>query len=76
MPALLIDTNIVVYAHDRSEPDKQRRAREIIVRLVWAMAALNQVGVVLTEDLPSAEVLAAVRFANPLEPRYDLARLD
>ncbi len=30
MTSCLIDTNILVYAHDRSEPVKQKRAREVL----------------------------------------------
>ena len=30
MPAILIDTNVLVYAYDRSEPEKQRRALEVL----------------------------------------------
>jgi len=30
----LIDTNVLVYAYDRSEPDKQRRALEVLDGLV------------------------------------------
>lgn len=30
----LVDTNVLVYAYDRSEHEKQRRAREVLDRLV------------------------------------------
>jgi predicted nucleic acid-binding protein len=148
MTGLLIDTNVLVYAHDRSEPQKQRRAREAIARLadrpetfvsaqvlgetfrvltrrlsaplsvvraerqlsiiartwpvlpinqaivaeairgvrehqlsywdaqLWSTAALHQLEVVLTEDLQSASSLGGVRFENPFDPAYDLARLN
>jgi predicted nucleic acid-binding protein len=33
MSAVLIDTNVLVYAHDRSEAAKQRIARDVIARL-------------------------------------------
>lgn len=32
-PRCFLDTNIFVYAHDRSEPEKQRRARGILLDL-------------------------------------------
>ena len=32
MTATLIDTNVLVYAYDRSEPKKQRRALEVVDR--------------------------------------------
>lgn len=34
MTAMLIDTNVLVYAYDRSEPEKQRRALEVLDELV------------------------------------------
>ena len=36
MAATLIDTNVLVYAYDRSEPDKQRRALEVLDGLARA----------------------------------------
>jgi predicted nucleic acid-binding protein len=33
MAAVLVDTNVLVYAHDRGEPEKQQRAIEILDRL-------------------------------------------
>ena len=33
MDAVLIDTNVLVYAYDRSEPEKQRRALAVLNRL-------------------------------------------
>jgi predicted nucleic acid-binding protein len=30
MAAMLIDTNVLVYAYDRAEPEKQRRALEVL----------------------------------------------
>jgi len=33
MAAILLDTNVLVYAYDRSEPEKQRRAFEVLDRL-------------------------------------------
>ncbi|MCS7290407.1 MAG: hypothetical protein NZ699_14845 [Roseiflexus sp.] len=31
---VLVDTNVLVYAYDRSAPDKQRRALDVLDRLV------------------------------------------
>jgi predicted nucleic acid-binding protein len=47
MPAVLIDTNVLVYAHDRAEPEKQRRA-------IMVLDHLN----VLGSGCVSAQVLA------------------
>ncbi len=35
MTNVLIDTNILVYAYDRSEPDKQRQAILVLEKLQW-----------------------------------------
>ena len=36
MPAILIDTNVLVYAYDRSEPEKQSRALQVLDGLTRA----------------------------------------
>lgn len=147
MPAYLLDTNLLLYAHDHREPVKQVRALELIERLgdglsaalsaqnlaefanvalkrlspplspaevteqldllermfvvypltpavvreavrgvgthrlsyydaqVWAVAKLNQVTIVLSEDFSTGATLEGVLFLNPLEPGFDLAGL-
>lgn len=147
MPAYLLDTNLLLYAHDHAEPLKQARALTLIERLgdglsaalsaqnlaefanvalkrlspplspaevteqldllerlfvvyplttavvreavrgvqayhlsyydaqVWAVAKLNQVAVVLSEDFSAGVTLEGVLFLNPLEPGFDLAGL-
>jgi hypothetical protein len=43
---------------------------------IWAVARLGQVGVILSEDFnPGAGLLNRVSFANPLDPKNDLATL-
>ena len=141
---LLVDTNDLVYAYDRSEPVKQKRALEILDALakaeigvlsaqvlseffnsvtrkivsplsvadayervknyvaawtildltelvvleaargvrdhqfslwdaqIWAVARLNQIPLVLTEDFQTGAVVEGVRFLNPFEPAFDL----
>ena len=141
---LLVDTNVLVYAYDRSEPVKQKRALEILDALakaeigvlsaqvlseffnsvtrkivsplsvadayervknyvaawtildltelvvleaargvrdhqfslwdaqIWAVARLNQIPLVLTEDFQTGAVVEGVRFLNPFEPAFDL----
>ena len=32
-PSVILDTNVLVYAHDRSEPEKQQRALEVMERV-------------------------------------------
>lgn len=147
MPTYLLDTNLLLYAHDQSERHKQARALELLERLgdglsaalstqnlaefanvalkrlepplspvevteqlelleqtfvvypltaavvreairgvathslsyydaqVWAVAKLNQIPVVLSEDFNGGATLEGVLFLNPLEPTFDLATL-
>lgn len=144
MPAVLIDTNVLVYAYDRSEPAKQKRALEILDALaeskvgvlsaqvlseffntitrkisspltvadaykrlknfaaawpvldvtelvvleaargvrdhqlafwdaqIWAVARLNQIPLILSEDFRSDAVIEGVRFLNPFVPTFDV----
>jgi predicted nucleic acid-binding protein len=44
--------------------------------LIWATAKLYGIPNVLTEDLPSASLVESVRFQNPFDAGFDLARLD
>lgn len=141
---ILVDSNILVYAYDRSEPVKQRAAADLLDRLfeaqtgvlttqvlaeffvivtrkitapldptraaervrnfalswsvlevtplivleatrgatvhqlhywdaqLWAAAKLNQIELVLTEDLPSGQVVEGVRFLDPFGPGFSL----
>lgn len=42
---------------------------------IWAVAALNAIPVVLSEDFPSGATLGGVRFVNPFEPEFDIETL-
>lgn len=42
---------------------------------IWAVAALNNISIVLSEDFPSGAILGGVRFVNPFEPGFDPASL-
>ena len=147
MPAYLLDTNLLLYAHDQHELYKQARALELLERLgdglsaaisaqnlaefanvalrrlkpplspaevteqlglfeqifivypltaavvreavrgvevhslsyydaqVWAVAKLNQIAIVLSEDFNVGATLEGVLFLNPLEPSFELAEL-
>lgn len=44
--------------------------------LIWATAKLQGVPNVLTEDLPSRRLVEGVRFEDPFDAGFDLARLD
>ncbi|MCX6024862.1 MAG: PIN domain-containing protein [Chloroflexi bacterium] len=39
---------------------------------VWAMARLNQIPTVLSEDFSAGAMLEGVRFVNPFAPEFDL----
>ena len=44
--------------------------------LIWATAKLNGVPNVLTEDIPSGGLVEGVRFEDPFQAGFELARLD
>jgi predicted nucleic acid-binding protein len=44
--------------------------------LIWAVAAINDVHIILTEDLPRGRAaIEGVRYANPLAPSFDINRI-
>ncbi len=57
----LVDTNVLVYAYDRSEPAKQRRALEVLDRL-----AMGQTGVLSTQVLAEFFVAVTRKIPAPL----------
>ena len=64
---MLLDTNVIVYAHDPRDRPKQERALLVPDRLVRACRVL---------DVTPAAVLEGVRFLNPFAPEFDLGLLD
>lgn len=58
---VLVDTNVLVYAYDRSEPEKQRRALEVLDRL-----AISGMGVISTQVLSEFFVAVTSKIAAPL----------
>jgi len=42
---------------------------------IWAVAKLNQIPVVLSEDFPTGDTVEGVTFRNPLADDFDLADL-
>mgnify|MGYP001044479379 CR=1 FL=1 len=58
---VFVDTNVLVYAYDRSEPEKQRQALEVLDRLVMAGA-----GVISTQVLAEFFVAVTGKIAAPL----------
>lgn len=57
----LVDTNVLVYAYDRSEPEKQRKALELLDELVLAGR-----GVLSVQVLGEFLVAAVRKLAKPL----------
>ncbi len=43
--------------------------------LIWAVAKLNQVPIILTEDGQHDRVIEGVRYLNPFDPDFDFAAL-
>ena len=58
---IMADTNVLVYAYDRSEPQKQRRALEVLDRL-----AVSRVGVISTQVLAEFFVAVTRKIETPL----------
>ncbi|HEY64795.1 MAG TPA: PIN domain-containing protein [Caldilineae bacterium] len=58
---VLVDTNVLVYAYDRAEPEKQRRALEVLDYL-----AVSGAGVISTQVLAEFFVAITRKIAAPL----------
>jgi predicted nucleic acid-binding protein len=67
---VFLDTNLLVYAYDRSEPEKQRRAREVLAALAAAQA-----GVVSAQVLAEFFVTVTRKLAAPLPVASALEQL-
>ena len=44
--------------------------------LIWAVASVNHIPYVLTEDADHDRILEGVRFLNPFHPQFDLDALE
>lgn len=68
---VFVDSNVLVYAYDRSEPGKQRQALEVLDRL-----ALTGAGVISTQVLSEFFVAVTQKIAAPLSVNeaYDRVR--
>ena len=58
---VLVDTNVLVYAYDRSEPEKQRRAMEVLDYL-----AVSGMGAISTQVLSEFFVAITRKIPAPL----------
>jgi predicted nucleic acid-binding protein len=59
--SVLVDTNVLVYAYDRSEPEKQRQARRVLAAL-----ADRRIGALSTQVLGEFFVVVTRRIDTPL----------
>ncbi|HNS53058.1 MAG TPA: PIN domain-containing protein [Anaerolineae bacterium] len=67
---VLIDTNVLVYAYDRSEPEKQTRAVQVLDRL-----ATSGLGVLTSQVLAEFSVAVTRRIPAPLSTNQAYERL-
>lgn len=58
---VLVDTNVLVYAYDRAEPEKQRRALEVLDPL-----AISGIGAISTQVLAEFFVAVTRKIPAPL----------
>lgn len=58
---VLVDTNVLVYAYDRSEPERQQRAFEVLDRL-----SMSNAGVFSTQVFSEFFVAVTRKIATPL----------
>jgi predicted nucleic acid-binding protein len=71
MAEILVDTNLLVYAHDLSEVVKQRRALEVLERLVEA-----GLGVLSTQTLAEFYVVTTLKIPSPLSSEQACAQIE
>lgn len=67
---VFLDTNVLVYPYDRSEPEKQRRARAVLAEL-----AASRAGVVSAQVLAEFFVTVTRKLAAPLPVESALEQL-
>ena len=68
--SILVDTNLLVYAYDRSEPEKQVRALEVLNRL-----AMTRHGALSTQVLSEFFVTVIYKLPAPLPIEQAIKRL-
>jgi predicted nucleic acid-binding protein len=66
----LVDTNVLVYAYDRSEPEKQIRALEVLDRL-----AETQRGAITAQVMGEFFVAVTRKIPAPLSPTQAMERV-
>ncbi len=68
---VFVDTNVLVYAYDRSEPDKQRRALDVLDYL-----ALTGAGAISTQVLAEFFVAVTRKISDPLSVTQAYQRVE
>jgi predicted nucleic acid-binding protein len=68
---VLIDTNVLVYAYDVSEPEKQRRALDVLRGL-----AERETGVVSTQIMAEMFVVLTRKLSSPLSAEQAVRSLE
>lgn len=68
---VLIDTNVLVYAYDVSEPEKQRRALDVLRGL-----AERETGVVSTQIMAKMFVVLTRKLSSPLSAEQAVRSLE
>ena len=68
---IFVDTNILVYAYDRSEPAKQQQAALILDKL-----AITGVGVISSQVMSEFFVTVTCKISAPLTPDSTYQRLE
>jgi predicted nucleic acid-binding protein len=71
MATVLVDTNVLVYAYDRSEPEKQRWALEVLERLVAA-----DLGVLSTQTLAEFCAVTTRKIPTPLSAEQAYTQIE
>jgi predicted nucleic acid-binding protein len=71
---VFLDTNVLVYAHDRNEPIKGPKAQSLLLQIL-AVAVHNGAKYVFSEDFQDGRVMDGVTFVNPFATSFDLAKI-
>jgi predicted nucleic acid-binding protein len=71
MAEILVDTNVLVYAHDLSQAEKQRRALEVLDRLVE-----TGLGILSTQTLAEFYVVTTRKIPGPLSTEQACAQIE
>jgi predicted nucleic acid-binding protein len=69
--SVFVDTNVLVYAYDRSEPEKQRQALEVLDHLIT-----TGVGVISTQVLAEFFITVTCKIPAPLSVSEGYQRIE